>query len=108
MSDFIQVLITIDSEQKARQLQRLLVENRAAACVQVLGPISSSYWWEGKVEVTQEWMCLAKTEAARYESLESLVKENHPYSAPEILAFAIWKGNKEYLDWIKAETACAP
>jgi len=49
-------------------------------------------------------MCLAKTRAGQYDSLESLVKENHPYSVPEILALPIWTGNREYLDWIKAET----
>jgi periplasmic divalent cation tolerance protein len=104
MDEYIQVLITIDSEQNARELQRLLVERRAAACVQVLGPILSTYRWEGKIETAQEWMCLAKTEAGQYDSLESLVKENHPYSVPEILALPIWTGNREYLDWIKAET----
>ena len=104
MDDYIQVLITIDSEEKARELQRLLVEHRAAACVQVLGPILSTYWWEEKIEDAQEWMCLAKTRAGQYDSLESLVKENHPYSVPEILALPIWTGNREYLAWIKAET----
>jgi len=104
MDDYIQVLITIDSEEKARELQRLLVEHRAAACVQVLGPIFSTYWWEEKIEDAQEWMCLAKTRAGQYHSLESLVKENHPYSVPEILALPIWTGNREYLAWIKAET----
>jgi periplasmic divalent cation tolerance protein len=104
MDEYIQVLITIDSEQNARELQRLLVERRAAACVQVLGPILSTYRWEGKIETAQEWMCLAKTEAGQYDSLESLVKENHPYSVPEILALPIWTGNREYVDWIKAET----
>ncbi len=104
MDDCIQVLITIDSQEKARELQRLLVEHRAAACVQVLGPILSTYRWEGQIEDAEEWMCLAKTRAGQYDRLESLVKENHPYSVPEILALPIWTGNREYLDWIKAET----
>jgi periplasmic divalent cation tolerance protein len=105
VSDYIQVLITIDSEEKAKELQQLLVEHRAAACVQVLGPISSTYWWEGEIEDAQEWMCLAKTQAGQYDRLESLVKENHPYEVPEILAIPVLTGNKEYLDWVKAETA---
>ena len=104
MSEHIQVLITIDSEEKARKLQRLLVEHRAAACVQVLGPIFSTYWWEGEIEDAHEWMCLAKTTAGQYDRLESLVKENHPYSVPEILAIPVLNGNREYLDWVKAET----
>jgi periplasmic divalent cation tolerance protein len=104
MSDYIQVLITIDSEETARELGRLLVEQRAAACVQVWGPILSTYWWEGEIEDAQEWICLTKTEASQYDRLESLVKENHPYDVPEILAVPILAGNKEYLDWVKAET----
>jgi len=104
MNDCIQVLITIDGEEQARKLQRLLVEQRAAACVQVLGPIFSTYWWEGRIEEAQEWMCLAKTQAGQYDKLESLVKENHPYSVPEILALPISTGNNQYLDWVRAET----
>ena len=104
MNNYIQVLITIDSEEKAKELGRLLVEHRAAACVQVWGPIFSTYRWEGKVEDAQEWMCSAKTTAGQYDRLEALVKENHPYDVPEILAFPILTGNKEYLDWVGGET----
>jgi len=104
MSDYIQVLTTVDSEEKAKELQQLLVRQRAAACVQILGPISSAYWWEGEIEDAEEWMCLAKTQAGQYERLESLVRENHPYSVPEILAVPILMGNREYLSWVKGET----
>ena len=103
MEDYIQALFTIDSEDKARELQRLLLERRAAACVQVMGPISSSYWWEGQIEESQEWLCLAKTRASQYERLESLVKDNHPYETPEIIAIPIMAGNADYLEWINAE-----
>lgn len=104
MSDYIQVVITIDREEKARELARLLVEHRAAACVQVWGPILSTYWWEGEIEDAQEWVCLAKSEAGQYGRLEALVKQNHPYDVPEILAVPVLTGNNEYLDWVKAET----
>lgn len=103
MGEYVQVLISIDGEEQARKLQRLLVEHRAAACVQVWGPILSTYWWEGNIEDAQEWMCLAKTTAARYDRLESLVKENHPYSVPEILALPVLTGSEEYLEWVKTE-----
>jgi len=104
MNEYIQVLISIDSEDAAKELQRLLVEHRAAACVQVLGPISSTYWWQGEIEDAQEWLCLAKTQARLYQKLESLVKENHPYQTPEIIAVPIVAGNKAYLEWIEATT----
>ncbi len=105
MTDYIQVLVSIDSEAKASQLQRLLVEQRVAACVQVWGPILSTYWWEGQIEDAKEWLCLVKTTAGRYDELESLVKEHHPYDVPEILALPVLTGNKDYLDWIQVETS---
>jgi periplasmic divalent cation tolerance protein len=104
MEDYVQVLVSIDSEERAHGLQRLILEHRAAACVQVLGPISSAYWWQGHIEEAQEWLCLAKTRRSEYPQLESLIKENHPYETPEIVAFPILAGNKEYLAWIDAET----
>lgn len=104
MGDHIQVLVSIDSEERAHALQRLLLEERAAACVQVFGPISSAYWWQGQIEEAQEWLCLAKTRRSEYPRLESLVKENHPYETPEIVAIPILAGSKKYLAWIDAET----
>lgn len=105
MSEYIQVLISVDSEDRARGLQRLLVEQRVAACVQVWGPILSTYWWEGQIEDAKEWLCLAKTTVGQYEKLESLVREHHPYEVPEILALPVLTGNKDYLDWIEVETS---
>jgi periplasmic divalent cation tolerance protein len=105
MEEYIQVLFTIDGEDKAREMQRLLLERRAAACVQVIGPISSAYWWQGQIEEAQEWICLAKTRASEYGRVESLIKQYHPYETPEILAIPILSGNEDYLEWIKAETS---
>jgi len=104
MDDYVQVLVSIDSEERAHGLQRLILEHRAAACVQVIGPISSAYWWEGQIEEAQEWLCLAKTRGSEYRRLESLIRENHPYETPEIISIPILAGNENYLEWIKAET----
>jgi periplasmic divalent cation tolerance protein len=104
MEDYIQVLVSIDTEERAHGLQRLLLEERAAACVQVLGPISSAYWWQGQIEEAEEWLCLAKTRPAVYQRLEELVIENHPYDTPEIIAIPILTGYAGYLHWIDAET----
>jgi len=105
MDDYIQVLISIDTQDRARELQRLLLEERAAACVQILGPIASAYWWEDQIEEAEEWLLLAKTRRSQYRHLEELVKENHPYDTPEIVAIPILVGNPRYLDWINAETS---
>lgn len=104
MEEYLHVLTTIDSKEKAGELQRLLVEERAAACVQILGPISSLYWWEGEIEQAQEWLCLAKTRRSEFSRLERLVKEHHPYETPEIIAIPIIAGSEDYLQWIKTET----
>jgi periplasmic divalent cation tolerance protein len=104
MEEYIQVLVSIDTHERAYALQHMLLQQRAAACVQILGPISSAYWWEGELEEAQEWLCLAKTRRSAYPRLESLVKEKHPYDTPEIIAIPILIGNPQYLDWIDAET----
>jgi periplasmic divalent cation tolerance protein len=100
----LHVLTTIDSEDGAHKLQRVILEERAAACVQVLAPIRSAYWWKGQIEEAQEWLCAIKTRGTEYRRLESLIKENHPYETPEIIAIRIIAGNEDYLEWIKAET----
>jgi periplasmic divalent cation tolerance protein len=104
MEEYLQVLTTIDSEEKAQALQRVLLEQRAAACVQVSGPLHSAYWWQGEIEEAQEWLCLAKTRRSEYQRLESLIKRNHPYETPEIIALPIVAANQDYLEWIRAET----
>jgi periplasmic divalent cation tolerance protein len=104
MEDYLQVLISTDSHKGAHALQQVLLQERAAACVQILGPVASAYWWEGRIEEAQEWLCLAKTRRSEYKRLEALVKDNHPYETPEIIAISVLLGNRRYLDWIDAET----
>jgi periplasmic divalent cation tolerance protein len=104
VDDYLQVLVSIDSEDRAHALQRLILEQRAAACVQILCPISSAYRWRGKIEEAQQWLYLAKTRRSTYPRLESLVKENHSYDTPEIIAIPTFAGYAGYPDWVVAET----
>lgn len=104
VNDFIQVMTTIDNEDGAQKIARILVERRLAACVHVGGPISSTYWWQGKIEVTREWTCIAKTREELYEDIEQAIREIHPYDEPEIIALPIMYGSQGYLAWIVAET----
>lgn len=101
---YLQVTTTTESEAHARQLARSIVRARLAACVQVLGPIESVYWWEGEVEEAREWMCLMKTTAAAYPSLEEFIRNAHSYETPEITASPISNGSESYLSWIRRET----
>lgn len=102
MPEYLQVLTTAGSEEEAERISAALVERRLAACVQVIGPISSRYRWQGKVEHTREWMCWAKTTTARYPELEATIRELHTYEEPEIVATPIVAGSAGYLEWIGA------
>jgi periplasmic divalent cation tolerance protein len=104
MADFLQVVTTVDSEDVAERLARGITGARLAACVQIVGPIKSIYWWQGELEEAREWQLLIKTTTGRIAELEDYIRENHGYDTPEITATVISGGNDEYLDWITAET----
>jgi periplasmic divalent cation tolerance protein len=101
----LQVLTTVDDRQKAQEIAKALVERRLVACAQVIGPIHSYYWWQGKLEEAEEWLLQLKTRAELYDELERVLKELHPYTVPEILAFPVVEGNPEYLEWLRRELA---
>lgn len=101
---FLQVTTTTESHQHAQDLARSIVEARLAACVQVMGPIESTYWWNDQIELSQEWLCLMKTTAASYPALEAFIKDKHTYEVPEIVASEVTIGSDEYLAWIGTET----
>lgn len=99
-----QAVTTTDSRQAACALARSAVEARLAAGAQVVGPIDSTYWWEGKVETAEEWYVVFKTTVGRYPALEAHIREHHHYDVPEIVLLPVVSGNPAYLDWITAET----
>lgn len=104
MSDFIIVTTAIDSEEGAQKIAHTLVSQHLAACVHVAGPITSTYWWQGKLEVEKEWTCAAKTRQELYNEIEQAIHAAHPYDEPEIVAIPIVKGSQSYLQWIAHET----
>ena len=104
MKSYIQVTTTTETKDHAQTIAQHLVEAKLAACVQIVGPITSTYRWKGKVENTQEWLCLIKTRDVLYNKVEAAIKSKHPYETPEIIAVQIVKGSKEYLQWISEET----
>jgi periplasmic divalent cation tolerance protein len=103
-----QVVTTTDSREAADALASAAVEARAAACAQIVGPIASTYWWEGKVETAQEWQVVFKTAVERYPELEANIKAHHGYDVPEIVCTPIIGGNPAYLEWVTAETVARP
>jgi len=103
MSEYIQVATTVATEEEAGAIAGLLVEKRLAACVQVIGPMTSHYRWQGKIETAGEYLCLAKSRATLYPEIEAAIKSIHPYEVAEIIAMPIIAGSKEYLSWLTAE-----
>ena len=86
MPDYIQVVTTTEKQEDAQRIGRALVEGRLAACVQLVGPITSTYRWQGKIETAQEWQCWAKSRRELYDQIEQAIRRIHPYEVPEILA----------------------
>ncbi|GCE31330.1 divalent-cation tolerance protein CutA [Dictyobacter alpinus] len=100
----IEVYTTIDTREGAQKIAESLVESRLAACVQVSGPITSTYWWKGQIETAQEWACTAKTRKDVYSAVEQAIRRVHSYEEPEIIAHLIVAASQGYLDWIVKET----
>lgn len=105
METFLQVTTAAGSREEADLISRTLVGRRLAACVQVVGPVESRFWWKGDVTVAQEWLCVAKTTAARYAAVEGVIRELHSYELPEIVAVPVAAGSEAYLAWVQRETA---
>lgn len=98
--DFIVVFITTNSFEEALKIGRTLVEERLAACVNVIPEVFSFYWWEGKVQEDKEALMVVKTTVSSFPALEGRVRELHSYTVPEIIALPIREGYKGYLDWV--------
>lgn len=100
MKSYIQITTTTETREQAQTIARHLVVEKLAACVQIVGPITSTYRWQGKMENAQEWLCLIKTREELYGKVETAIKKLHSYETPEIIAVPIVKGSKEYLGWL--------
>lgn len=104
MTDFLQIQTTTATKEDAERIAAALVERRLAACVHVVGPITSVYRWQGKTETSSEWLCVAKTQQALYPAVEAAIRELHRYEVPEIVATPIVAGSESYLNWVRSET----
>lgn len=97
---YIQVFTTIDDREEADKIAESVVEQEVAACVQIVGPIESTYKWKGELTKSDEWLCILKSRKTSYEELEEVLLEEHPYENPEILAIPVVEGSPDYLRWI--------
>jgi periplasmic divalent cation tolerance protein len=104
-SEVLLVLSTFPDVATARRVGRELVEQRCAACANILPAVESIYWWEKKVESANETLVLFKTTAGRYAALETALRQLHPYEVPEVIAVKVEQGSPDYLRWVSENCA---
>jgi periplasmic divalent cation tolerance protein len=104
MEEAVQITTTADEREVIEKIAGSLVEKRLASCAQILGPIKSIYRWKGKIEETEEWLCLIKSRKSLCEEIEAEILRLHPYELPEITVTAIDGGLAGYIQWVIDET----
>jgi periplasmic divalent cation tolerance protein len=95
------VLTTTPNDDEAETLARKIVSAKLAACVQVLPPMKSFYFWENEIQADSEHLLLIKTLPEKFDELKDFIQANHSYSVPEIVALPAEKVSESYLGWIK-------
>jgi len=101
---YITVFVTVPSERVGEKIAIALLNEKLAACVNINSKIRSLYWWQGEIQDEQEALLIIKTKLSLFSDLERVVRQNHPYTVPEIIALPIARGFRPYLDWISKET----
>ncbi len=97
---YVVVLITTSSKDEAEKIASSLLKERLVACANIIGPVHSLFWWQGKIDTAQEHLILMKTRKDLFNKLSERVKALHSYQVPEIIAIPIVEGLKDYLNWI--------
>ena len=98
---YIVVLMTAPSKEEAMKIVRALLEERLIACANIMDPVSSLFWWQGKIEEEKEVLAIMKSRESLFGKLSQRVMELHSYDVPEILALPIIEGSPSYLEWMK-------
>lgn len=108
MHEILLVLTNVPDEATGEAIARALVEDRLAACVNLLPAVQSIYRWQGAIEQAHETTLLIKTTPQRYPELEAAIRARHPYEVPEIVAVPVTAGLPAYLAWVAMETEKKP
>jgi len=98
----IMVFMTTATKQEAQTIVRSLLNKHLIACANVLGPVNSQFWWQGKIDKAKEFLVLMKSDEKLFEKLSKTIKRMHSYEVPEILALPIIEGWSPYLKWLNA------
>ena len=100
-SSYIVLLITTPTVEEAQRISSTLLNQKKAACVNIISPVHSLFWWQNKIDSARESLLIVKTKASLLDEVTTLVKENHSYTIPEVIALPIIGGNQDYLDWLE-------
>ena len=104
MPDYIVIYITTGSVNEAKKIGRVLVEEKLAACSNIISPIRSIYRWQGKICDDKEALMVLKTRKKHFEQIVKRVETLHSYDVPEIIAIPIIEGSSKYMSWLNEET----
>ena len=100
--DYTLIMVTASSKEEAEKIATTLLERKLIACANILGPVSSRFWWQGKIDLAEEYMIFMKTKRELFDQVADSVKQLHSYEVPEIIALPIVEGAKPYLEWISS------
>lgn len=99
------VFTTAPNTEESETLARKIIESKLAACVQILLPMTSIYFWDGKIQTDSEHLLLIKTLPEKFNALEKFIQSNHSYDVPEIVAVESKRVSADYLKWMKSQLA---
>ena len=96
----IVILVTTSSAEEAHRIANQLVNQRKAACVNIIPRVDSLFWWQDKLDSAQESLIVIKTKTSKLKEITEWVKKVHSYEVPEVIALPIVGGNEDYLKWL--------
>lgn len=102
MTSYVVVVMTAADKEEAVRIVRRLLREKLIACANIVGPVSSLYWWEGKIDEADEFLVFMKSKKELFKRLSERAKEIHSYHVPEIIALPVVEGTPSYLDWLGA------
>ncbi len=103
----IMVFMTAASRQEAQKIVTALLDKHLIACANILGPVDSEFWWQGKIDQAKEFLVLMKSDEKLFTKLSKVIKSMHSYEVPEILALPVINGWRPYLEWLNATLSSA-
>ena len=100
MASYVVVFVMVSDEKEATKIVHNLLKERLIACANIVGPVSSLFWWEGKIDKANEFLVIMKSRKNLFKKLSERMKELHSYEVPEVIALPVIEGLPSYLNWL--------